>query len=273
MRPKQTWEERVEAKIDRRGPNECWNWKSGLNTAGVAVLSRGPTDPPGTTMVARYMWEEANGPIPEGMEIAHPCGNDGCCNPGHMELLPQGKHLNKVPPGRKPMSDEALWNSLVLRFRAAIPDIDTNECQEWPGCRDKAGYGRIGYGKSIPKAHRMAFMIHHQRAIAPGMDILHDCPKGDNHACCNWRHLREGTDADNAADRIRKKQIDYSKRSTVNLRRGSAHHAAKGNEQIAAEIRRRLAAGEMRKDLAAEYGLSLATIRRIERREAWKHVE
>ena len=41
----------------------------------------------------RLVWEKAHGPIPEGYEINHMCGNRACCNLEHLELLDRNTHL------------------------------------------------------------------------------------------------------------------------------------------------------------------------------------
>ena len=40
----------------------------------------------------RYVWEELNGPVPQGMEVNHKCRNRACCNPDHLEVLDIGYH-------------------------------------------------------------------------------------------------------------------------------------------------------------------------------------
>lgn len=81
----------------------------------------------------------------------------------------------------------------------------------------------------------------------------------------NYRHLRWATSHENAADKIA---------HGTNTPRGAGHWAAKLTTEQAEEIRRRYAAGRFlgsgrRKkspsqyDLAAEYGVSQPTIRKI----------
>lgn len=41
----------------------------------------------------RLVWEKAHGPIPEGYEVNHMCGNRACCNLEHLELLDRNTHL------------------------------------------------------------------------------------------------------------------------------------------------------------------------------------
>jgi hypothetical protein len=37
--------------------------------------------------VHRWSWEDANGPIPEGMTLHHACFVRLCVNPAHLELM------------------------------------------------------------------------------------------------------------------------------------------------------------------------------------------
>ncbi len=40
-----------------------------------------------TTLAHRYIWEQMNGPIPEGMYIDHQCRNRACCNEDHLRVV------------------------------------------------------------------------------------------------------------------------------------------------------------------------------------------
>lgn len=47
----------------------------------------------GMKMYHRYVWEQANGEIPEGYEIDHMCKNRACCNVDHLQMLDRTTHL------------------------------------------------------------------------------------------------------------------------------------------------------------------------------------
>lgn len=40
----------------------------------------------------RLVWEAANGPIPDGYEIHHRCGNRACQNINHLEIIEGSAH-------------------------------------------------------------------------------------------------------------------------------------------------------------------------------------
>lgn len=76
-----------------------------------------------------------------------------------------------------------------------------NGCLEWTGCRDRDGYGRIGFNRKVALTHRVAWELTNG-PIPPGMKVLHHC---DNPPCCDAEKcLFLGTDADNAADKVSK---------------------------------------------------------------------
>lgn len=70
-------------------------------------------------------------------------------------------------------------------------------CLEWTGTRFTNGYGMLGVGGKMLRAHRVA----HELFIGPipdGLHVLHSC---DNPPCVNPAHLRTGTRIDNMQDK------------------------------------------------------------------------
>jgi hypothetical protein len=79
--PRASLAERFWAKVDRRGPNECWPWVGAKLQHGYGHLKVGDSYPP----AHRVAYELLVGLIPEGLQIDHLCRNRACCNPAHME--------------------------------------------------------------------------------------------------------------------------------------------------------------------------------------------
>lgn len=84
-------EERFWKKVDRRGDDECWEWRAGtVGRSGYGLFHVGGSKWKGTefrTTAHRVAYELSVGPIPEGFHIDHLCRNPGCVNPSHLEAV------------------------------------------------------------------------------------------------------------------------------------------------------------------------------------------
>lgn len=75
--------ERFWAKVDHRGPNECWPWTGKSKNGGYGYI--GLTGVSGGHLLSnRAAWMLTNGEIPKGLVIRHTCHNRLCCNPAHL---------------------------------------------------------------------------------------------------------------------------------------------------------------------------------------------
>lgn len=76
-----TLEERLWAKVDRRGDGECWPF------IGHCHPKRGYGSLSGAFPEAhRAAWIVTHGPVPKGIMVCHRCDNPPCCNPSHLFL-------------------------------------------------------------------------------------------------------------------------------------------------------------------------------------------
>ena len=91
-RPKSDLRARLYAKIDVRGPDECWPWKARTHK-GYAIFTLNYYERPHAIRVA---WALEHGPIPKGLEIDHLCDNRLCCNPAHGEAVTHSENMKRA---------------------------------------------------------------------------------------------------------------------------------------------------------------------------------
>lgn len=76
-------------KVDKNGPNGCWEWTAALKSSGYPNFWDGTRNVPGH----RFSYELLVGPIPEGLNIDHLCRNPLCVNPAHLEPVTQRENV------------------------------------------------------------------------------------------------------------------------------------------------------------------------------------
>lgn len=84
----------------------CLPWWGRCGVGGYGVVRQGRGF--GTEYAHRRIYEEAFGPIPDGMHVLHRCDNPPCVNPAHLFLGTRSDNLRDAmekgrwSPGRKP---------------------------------------------------------------------------------------------------------------------------------------------------------------------------
>ena len=134
----------------------------------------------------------------------------------------------------------------------------TGDCLIWQRAKSRAGYGQIWDGSKVVYAHRLV------AALVLGLpsdnqEVMHSC---DVRACINPDHLSYGTRKENMQDASRKGRLVGKPHV-----RGIEHPMSTLSfEQIQA-MRDERAKGMKLKDLSASYGISIAAISKIVRKE------
>jgi|SRR6188768_779520 len=92
-----TWAERFWSKVDRRGPDECWPWKTGKFPSGHGQFWLGTR----SQMAHRCAFLLTHGRWPDPCGL-HRCDNPPCCNPAHLfEGTAVDNQNDKVSKGRQ----------------------------------------------------------------------------------------------------------------------------------------------------------------------------
>lgn len=77
------------SKVDKDGPQGCWIWTAGLHPGGYGNFWLD-----GKTVNAhRFIWELANGPVPDGLHLDHICRNRACVRPDHIEPVTMATNI------------------------------------------------------------------------------------------------------------------------------------------------------------------------------------
>ena len=161
-----------------------------------------------------------------------------------------------------------------LWSKVRVGDLD--DCWEWQAYRTSKGYGRFALNGEPQDVHRVVYREFYGDGLdeidptSPNqrMTVMHDC---DNPSCCNPAHLRLGTNAKNARDRVEKGR--QARGHHVNV--GSAHGNHILNESTVQYIKDECAKGVWgtQTRLARELGVSPQQISRIANGIQWRHIQ
>jgi hypothetical protein len=141
-------------------------------------------------------------------------------------------------------------------------------CWTWTNKRTgqpAKSYGRFKVNAVLHRVHRLSWELTYG-PIPEGLVVCHHC---DNPICVNPRHLFLGTTQDNSIDMVRKGRHARN----LPVYRGEANSQSKLTDDGVRAIRRRYAAGETERDLAAAYGVSERAIYFVVRHQTWRHVD
>ena len=158
--------------------------------------------------------------------------------------------------------------AIIARFHTMYDRGEPNDCWVWKRAQSHNGYGlfTVGHHQQV-RAHRFAYVIakgpiprekSHAHDTSYNLQMRHRC---HNPLCVNPRHLIPGTAKENFQDKI-----EAARRYGV----GEDNYAAKLTTEKVAAIRQD---PRRAKDIAVDYGVSVATIGKVLRGKSWRSVK
>lgn len=103
------------ARVDKRGPNECWEWQGCRKKDGYGTVGMHPM---GGFLVPRIASFIATGVDPGHLNVLHSCDNPPCANPLHLFT---GTQVDNI-------------RDMIEKGRAAFPDPEQHargtQCQQ-----------------------------------------------------------------------------------------------------------------------------------------------
>lgn len=142
-------------------------------------------------------------------------------------------------------------------------------CHEFSGCRLPNGYGKVTRDGKTWLAHRLAWAVH-KGEIPDGLCVLHRC---DNRCCINIDHLFLGTRVDNMQDMIAKGRARFTGFTSPNYRGPTPKHGERnGRAKLTIDQVQQIrqCRGEIARDLAPRFNVSVATVQRILSGNGWR---
>lgn len=70
----------------------CWLWTASCDTKGYGKFYDGER----LVCAYRWSWIDANGPVPDGLELDHLCRERRCVNPAHLEPVTHAENRRRA---------------------------------------------------------------------------------------------------------------------------------------------------------------------------------
>ncbi len=161
-----TLEERFWKKVDRRGPDECWNWTGNTSGSPFGYGTMRKIRWRGRWLAHRLAWLIRCGPIPCGMCVCHKCDNPKCVNPRHLflgtqtencaDMREKGRGRVGVHSGESHGRSLVTWDQVIeIRGRHAAGESAAKLGREFGVCKSQASNIVNGHSWKQPRGTRV----------------------------------------------------------------------------------------------------------------------
>jgi len=183
------------------------------------------------------------------------CKIDGCAKP----VVARGwcdAHYYRWKRNGDPLGGR-LEKGLPRKWLEDHSKYESDECLEWPFCRNKRGYGQI-YFDGFTLAHRWMCHAVNGDPTPKKPFALHSC--GNGHlGCVNPKHLYWGSGVENYQDQIKHGVVA----------RGERSGRARLNREIVRRIRKCAAQGNSKTEISDTLGIHRDAVRSVLRGRTW----
>ena len=229
------------SRVEKRGPDECWPWVRGKNSAGYGVFclkSEGRLRP---TLAHRISLALATRRWPDAFAL-HSCDNPACCNPRHLRWGTQKDNMQDAKLRLRMSPPPYLWDDPAWREkrRAACP----RGAEVHNSILTDEAVGRIYVGRLSGRTAKAVAL-----ELGLPVSVVQDVYIGRS-----WRHCL-GVNGNPTL-----KQLRAAKAKPI-------HH--KLTRDDAAAIREALAAGETGRSVALRFGVHFATVSDVKLGKIW----
>lgn len=186
------------------------------------------------------------------------CSVSDCPRPAKTRGLCNG-HYHRLQRYGDPLIKKRTDNGECQRYfiEEVIP-YEGDECLLWP-YHTARGYGRVRYEGKKQDAHRLICTIAHGEPPSADHEAAHWCGV---RACCNKKHIRWATSAENKAD-----MVAHGTRL-----KGESHGRRRLTEEQAKQIVA-LTGMEFQRETAERFGVCEGTVQYIQGALSWKHLD
>jgi hypothetical protein len=161
---------------------------------------------------------------------------------------------------------------LIERFWSKVHRRGPDECWPWKTPL-KEKYPDFEFEGVRYRGHRLALLLTVGALPEGAGHALHSC---DNRMCCNPRHLRWGTNAENIKDMVSRHGRFVTPvrplKTSFRFRKGPFAEGFKLTKDDVLKIRKLLAQGEWQTKIAARFGVHPSLISSIKKGKCWTHV-